>query len=150
MENLIRALEVSDQSISLGLRRRPPPPQARVEPAATLRQPDPPQYAESRPVKGNGEEKLDAARLEAERETIRAELQRELDAGAQSVFDEAKSRGREEGLALGKTEAKREAERQHEAVAQTLAAVAERAEQEIAGAEDAVVGIAFEAICKIL
>ena len=33
---------------------------------------------------------------------------------------------------------------------QTLAAVAERAGQEIAGAEDAVMGIAFEAICKIL
>src|SRR5262245_16817610 len=102
MENLIRALEVSEQSISLGLRRRPlPPPQPRTEPverqtpaqATGLRQSEPPSYTDTRAPKGNGEEKPDAARLEAEREKIRSELSREFDARAQSALEEAKTRG---------------------------------------------------------
>jgi flagellar assembly protein FliH len=146
MDKLIRTLEISDQAIVLGLRRRPPAPEARAEHRPVAPAPRP----EERAQRAIAEDKSDAAALQAEREKIRSELSRDLEARAQSVFDEAKSRGHEEGLALGKEEARREAERRHDAVAQTLAAVAERAEQEIGGAEDAVVGIAFEAICKIL
>jgi flagellar assembly protein FliH len=155
MDNLIRSLEISEQSIPLGLRRRPAAAQARTEgqgpaPVSQLRQAEGGAHGETRAPRDAGENKLDAARLDLEREKIRAELERELGARAESALQEARSRGLQEGLELGKAEALRDAERQQEAVAQTLATVAERAEQEIAGAEDAIVGIAFASVCKIL
>jgi flagellar assembly protein FliH len=153
MDTLIRALQVSEQSIPLGLRRRPVPPPGMDVPGRQVPGPRPVEPAglvDVRESRGNGEEKADAGRIEIEREKIRAELARELDARAESVLQEARGRGLQEGLELGRAEALREAERQHEAVAQTLAIVADRVEREIAGAEDAIVGMAFESVCRIL
>jgi flagellar biosynthesis/type III secretory pathway protein FliH len=152
MDKLIRALEISDQSISLGLRMQSRP-QAAVE---VLRPPVQVLAARQQEetvlpdfhFRRQAEEY--AARLEIERENIREELKRELDARVESALQESRSQGLKEGLELAKAEAQREAERQHEAVTQTLATVAEVAERQIAGAEDAIVGIAFESVCKIL
>lgn len=154
MDKLIRDLQISDQTISLGLRVRALPQAAGIEVLRRQQVPVPPPRPPEEPVlpelhlKRQAEE--NAARLEIERERIREELKRELDARAESVLQESRSRGLKEGLELAKAEAQRETERQHEAVAQTLATIAEHAEREIAGAEDAIVGIAFESVCKIL
>jgi flagellar assembly protein FliH len=152
MDKLIRALEISDQSISLGLRMRSRPPAAveglrQPAPVLAARPPEEPVLPDFH-LRRQAEE--NAAHLEIERERIREELKRELDARIESVLQESRSQGLKEGLELAKAEAQREAERQHEAVTQTLATVAEVAERQIAGAEDAIVGIAFESVCKIL
>jgi len=91
-----------------------------------------------------------AARLEIECEKIRTELNREFGRARRIRPAGVRSRGLKEGLELAKAEAQREAERQQEAVVQALAMIAERAEREITGAEDAIIAIAFESVCKIL
>jgi flagellar assembly protein FliH len=92
----------------------------------------------------------DPAWLDGERKKIEDELQQKFESRIEASLEEARHRGREEGLESGRAEALEAFERQREAVAQTLARIAGRAEGELAGAEDLIVGLVFEAVCKIL
>jgi flagellar assembly protein FliH len=158
MDPLIRALRISgDTALTLGLRRLSAPPASRpvaegAVPAAPARDslagerippgnPAPPEQSASVP---------DDAWLDSEREKIEDELRAEYEARVESALAEARSRGREEGLAIAKTESERKIAQKHEEVARVVAAVGESLEKEIVGAEDLLVGIAFEAVCRIL
>jgi flagellar assembly protein FliH len=142
MDPLIRAAQISERAVVLGIRRPSAP-----EPAPVV-VPPPAQAAEAaRPQPAPGP---DPAWLDAERKKIEQELRRELEARLESADAEARSRGREQGLEEGRTEALREAREQGAAAARALAALAERAEREIDGMHDLIVGLAFEAVCKVL
>lgn len=92
----------------------------------------------------------DESWLEAERARIEEELRYEFEARVDAALIDARHRGREEGLELAKAEAARMLEQQRATVMQAIAGIAEHAQKEIAGAEDLIVGIAFEAVCKLL
>jgi flagellar assembly protein FliH len=140
MDALIRGVRVSERAVVLGV--RPPAPPA-AEPAA---KPLPEAAPDPRPV----DAEPDVVRIEAERRRIEEQLRGELDAHLESAAAEARARGHEEGIEQGRAEALREAREQGSAAARVLAAVAQRAEREIDGMHDLMVGIAFEAVCKVL
>src|SRR5262249_25662353 len=62
----------------------------------------------------------------------------------------ARGRGKMEGIEAGRAEALEAFERQRLAAEEVIAAIGRQAELEIAGAEDLVIGLAFEAVCKVL
>jgi flagellar biosynthesis/type III secretory pathway protein FliH len=141
MDTVIRGARISERAVILGV-RRPAPPAA--EAAAKLHAAEP--VAGLHPV-GPAP---DPARLDAERRTMEEELRRELEARVEDAAAEARGRGREEGLELGKAEALREAREQRAAALRVLAEVAKRAEGQLEGMHDLMVAIAFEAVCKVL
>jgi flagellar assembly protein FliH len=141
VDSLIRGAHVSERAVILGVRR---PAQADAEPAA--------RPAPAGPVPGLHavDPAPDAAWIDAEREKIEAALRREFEERAERAADEARVRGHAEGVEQGRAEALREAREQGDAATRALAAVATRAEREIEGMHDVIVGIAFEAVCKML
>jgi flagellar assembly protein FliH len=144
MDALIRGARVSERAVVLGVRRPPPPPDA--EPASKAPAAAP-RAIEAVPAAAPAP---DAAWLDAEKKRIEDELRRELEARLESAADEARSRGHEQGVEQGKAEALREAREHGAAATRAIAAIARCAEREIEGMHDLVVGVAFEAVCKLL
>ena len=146
MDALIRGAHVSERAVVLGVRR---PGHAEAEPVA---RPAPTGTgADPCPVGARLESAApEAAWLESERRKIADELRLELDARLEREAEEARKAGHAEGVEQGRAEALREASEQAAAGTRALAAVAKHAEREIEGAQDLLVGIAFEAVCKLL